>query len=296
MAKQNFAWCLYYHFLSFMSMRIKIYSLLLLSFACEKISYYPDRETEYNGTAIIGHRGSGSFTPDENTLAGARTGLMNMDGIELDVQLSKDRTLWIAHDAVFNTCNDIEPPCFAEATDEQIVMLDSCNGNEVSFSKLEDVFRMIHEEFPGKYISLDVKAWAPCKYSSLDIIGEMNVIGDEIIRLIKKYNLHHQVMVESETTTFLKYIMRRDKDVQCYLCVNGDFERGMLIALEAGCHGISFKYKFDEEITGEHIQLLHKKGLRIQLYVVNKPEDIVEAIAMKPDFIQTDNFQYFEYN
>ena len=73
----------------------------------------------------------------------------------------------------------------------------------------------------------------------------------------------------------------------------GDFERGMLIALKKKLHGISFKYKFKESITADHVHLLHKKGIKIQLWVVNNLSDIEEAISMNPDFIQTDNIDYF---
>ncbi len=56
---------------------------------------------------------------------------------------------------------------------------------------------------------------------------------------------------------------------------------------------IAFKYKFDEEITADHIYLIRKKGLKIQLWVVNEDDIIEEALSINPDFIQSDNIDFF---
>ena len=122
----------------------------------------------------------------------------------------------------------------------------------------------------------------------------MNEIGDEIIRLTKKYEMQNQVMVESETATFLTYIKNNSSGIDYYLTAFGDFERGMRIALEKGYTGIAFKYNFDEDITSEHIQLLRKKGLKIQLWTLVSDEELSEAIKINPDFIQTENLEYFQ--
>jgi len=67
----------------------------------------------------------------------------------------------------------------------------------------------------------------------------------------------------------------------------------MQIALKGGYYGIAFKYKFDEEITADQIYLIRKKGLKIQLRVVNEDDIIEEALSINPDFIQSDNIDFF---
>ena len=171
--------------------------------------------------------------------------------------------------------------------------MDTCNGNTVNYYRLEDIFSLMASKYPDKYISLDVKAWEPCDVSSVYIPGVMNVIADEIIRLTHEYNLYNHVMVESETATFLNYVKRNSTGIGCYLTSLGDFERAMQLSLESGYTGISFKYKFKEELTPDHIQMIRRKGLKIQLWTVNTTEDIVEALSINPDFIQTDNIEYF---
>ncbi len=227
-------------------------------------------------------------------MAAAKNSLPILDGIEVDLQISKDRTIWLSHNADLPDCGGKHYDCFPEVTDSQLTSLDSCNGDTVNYVRLEDIFALMSTDFPDKYISLDVKAWVPCEVTSVDIIGEMDVIADEIIKLTKKYNLRDHVLVESETATFLDYVKKNSSGIECYLTSLGDFERAMQLTLESGYTGISFKYKFKEEINLQDIQLIRHKGLKIQLWTVDSVKDIEEALSINPDYIQTDNLEYFK--
>jgi glycerophosphoryl diester phosphodiesterase len=268
---------------------------IILLCACDKIKYYPDKEYQEVTTKILAHKagGGGSCPFQDYSVKAAETSLHIVDGIEVDLQISKDRTIWLCHDAGLPDCGGVVYKCFPETSDNQIISLDTCNGSAFDFYRLEEIFMLMSDSFPGKTISLDVKAWEPCAVTSSDITGIMNVIADEIIRLTKKYNLGGSVMVESQTATFLNRIKRNSSGIECYLTSLGDFERAMQLCLQEGYAGISFKYKFKEEITEEHIQMIRRKGLKIQLWTVNIEEYLNEAISINPDFIQTDNIDFF---
>jgi len=212
----------------------------------------------------------------------------------MNLLISKDGTIWLARDSDIENCGNADYSCYSETSDNELIKLDSCNGNSVSLTKLEEVFKLMSSDFSGKYVVLDVKAWNPCSIGSLNIIKAMNILADEIIRLTKKYNLQNFVMVESETGTFLTHIKENSTGIEQYLIAFGDFERGVGVALEYGYSGISFEYKFKEEITPESIYLLRKKGLKIHLWTVNDKKEIDEAISINPDFIQSDNIDYYK--
>jgi glycerophosphoryl diester phosphodiesterase len=262
--------------------------------SCEKINYYPDKDYKEVETLVLAHHGGGTCPFQDNSIEAAIYGLTYMDGIEVDVQLSKDRTVWLSHDADLPDCGGVIYDCFPVTHDYEIVALDSCNGNSLNYTRLEDVFAYMAKHYPDKYISIDVKAWSPCKITSLDITGLMNVIAEEVIKLTDKYKLQDHVMIESETATVLNFVQKHSDGIGTYLTAFGDFERGMLLTLESGYNGISFKYKFDEAIGIKEIQLIRKKGLKIQLWTVDSEEDIKEALSINPDFIQTDNVDYFK--
>lgn len=265
-----------------------------LFYCCEKIKYYPDTEMHEVNTLILAHRGGAASSGfPEYSKRAAEYAFGMADGIEVDLQISKNRIIWLCHDAMLPSCGGKTYGCIPETSDIQIVELDTCDGNSSEYTRFEEIFYLMHSKYPGKRISLDVKAWYPCGISSSDVLSVMNVIGEEIIRLTKKYSLQHYVMVESETATFLNYVKRHSSGIDCYLISLGDFERAMQLSLESGFTGISFKYKFKEEITAENIQLIRKKGLKVQLWTVNSEEDIREALSINPDYIQTDNLAYF---
>ena len=264
---------------------------LFACISCNRVEYYPDRQSPYTETYILAHKGGGDFD-DGNTLEGCMFGLSLFDGIEVDIQTSSDNTLWLSHSALLPACGSFEEDCFVSHSDSEIIEIDSCLGSETDFTRLEPVFQFMSNNYPDKYISLDAKAWTPCGINGINLIRTMNLFAQAVIDLTLKYNLQNRVMVESENGDFLYYIKRNCDYIETYLTSFGDFELGVSRALDAGFSGISFAFKVKEPVTAAQIDLIHRKGLKIQLWTVYSSGDIDEAKAMNPDFIQTDNLGY----
>jgi glycerophosphoryl diester phosphodiesterase len=257
-------------------MRITILLLIILSISCERVTYFPDNPVVGHKTYILAHKGGGSFD-EGNTMEASIYGLTMADGIEVDIQKSSDNDLWLSHSSKTTSCGSFKEMCFPSTT------------SSTNYTMLEDVFAYMQKNYPEKFISLDVKTWSPCGISNLNVIHEMNQLAQSIINLTAKYHLENQVMVESESGDFLYYIKKHSDHIETYLATLGDFELGISRALDAGFSGVSFKYKFDEPINKELIDLMHRKGLKIQLWTVDAA-DLEEAKLIGPDFIQTDSF------
>jgi glycerophosphoryl diester phosphodiesterase len=272
---------------------VKKYLILISLFfslaSCERVAYFPDKPIGEAKTFILAHKGGGYFDKG-NTLEGCIHGFTSLDGIECDIQRSADNTLWLSHSSLTLPCNNFEEKCFGSLSDNTIINIDSCLGKQINYTRLEAIFSFMSTYYPQKYISLDVKAWTPCNVSGLNITRQMNQLAQEIIDLTVKYHLENHVMVESQTGDFLFYIKTNSDFIETYLTTYGDFELGVSRALDADFSGISFKYKFQEPIVKEQIDLIHRKGLKIQLWTVNNQNDLQEAKDLGADFIQTDNF------
>jgi glycerophosphoryl diester phosphodiesterase len=262
---------------------------VIISASCERVEYFPDKPVAFTGTRIMAHKGGGSFDRG-NTLEACMYGLQLADGIEVDIQKSLDNDLWLSHSSHVESCGSFEETCFASLSSKTIVLIDTCLGNQFDYTQLEQVFAYMSTNYPDKFISLDVKAWAPCDGVGINLIGEMNSLARAIIDLTEKYSMEDQVLVESEVGDFLYYIKKHNARIETYLVALGDFELGVSRALDAGFSGVSFHYKFDEPINKAMVDLMHRKGLKIQLWTVNEPADLEEARSLAPDFIQTDNF------
>jgi len=258
--------------------------------ACKKVENFPDKNIAYEGTKIIGHKGSGHWPYGnlrENTLESCLFGFKNADGVEIDVQKSRTGTMWLFHDEFIDECDIHSRGRIPAYSDEEIALHIKCmNSPYYHLDKLESIF-LHHVGYRlKKEIVLDIKSWLPTVYSNS--VGYQYDIADEILRLIEKYQLEKYVMVESENALILNRIQKKNTNIRTYLTVFCDVKNGMRKAIKSNYTGISCNT--DCEILNEELlQLAHLKGLRVMVWVPNTFELINHYINMQVDYIQTDN-------
>ena len=164
--------------------------------------------------------------------------------------------------------------------DKEIDDIAKCSGATFTFTKLEDIYKYHRSHNIQKIISLDVKSWFENKCS---------LYSNNMMAYYHKYDMEKYVVVESEVAYFLDKVKRRSA-IDCYLSTFGDFKEGCRKALKFKYEGISFAYDRGESIDADDIELIHRKGLRIQVWVINDLQQIETLKNMKVDFIQTDNW------
>ena len=236
------------------------------------------------------HRGKGD-NPDlvENTFEAAKYGLSILDGIELDIQMSKDGTLWLDHDNEVHDCKGAVLGCFQEMTDNQINEAAECDGT-IRYHTLESVFEVMVAEYPDSYISLDIKGQYCQILNTPDIMQRM---GEAVINLVSKYKLDYHVLVESNSLAFLKVLKDQNNIGQCVISL-GDIDKGMADANYTDARGISLKYGI-EELDADVVSLIHRTGYGLVVWLINAPADIDKVWKSHPDFIQTDNPDFKKY-
>ena len=257
---------------------------------CEKIEYLPDNPFAGIPTKVLMHRGNGfneEFT--ENTLPAAAYGLSVHDGIELDIQMSSQGTLWLDHDNDVTDCEGNVIGCFQTMTDSEISAYSSCNGTERYYT-LESVFQLMAADYPASYISLDIKG------QYCEILNTPEVMRDmaaSVLSLVGKYNMHKKVLVESSSVEFLQELDDQSSVGQCYISF-GDVDKGLANAAATKARGLSLEYGV-EPVDEEVVDLVHSKGYGLILWIINDPADIKAAWAAKPDFIETDIADFMDY-
>jgi glycerophosphoryl diester phosphodiesterase len=260
---------------------------LLLS-GCERVEYYPDDPIENVVTRVLAHKGGGGSFGAGDTFESCVYGLERMDGIEIDIQRSEDNYLWLSHSPDVPSCGALEGSCFASLTMQSIINIDSCLSPDVNFTMLDSLFRYVRDHHPDKYLSLDVKAWSPCEFNDVNITREMNQLAGRIISLTSLYGLENKVMVESETGDFLYYIKKNCDFIETYLTSFGDSELAASRALDAGFSGLSYEVN-GNTLLKEQVDMLHRKGLKIQVWTIYNSEEFDQVKSLGVDFIQTDD-------
>jgi len=269
---------------------IIILFILLSSGGCEKIIYEPDNPITGLSTKVLMHRGNG-FNTDfhENTLQAAEYGLSVLDGIELDIQISKDGTLWLDHSNEVLDCEGNSIGCFMNMTDDEIFAAAKC-GDTLRYHPLESVFELMVSEYPDSYISLDIKS----QYCEIVNTREtMNLMAESVLALVDKYKMQGKVLVESNSIEFLQELDNQSLVGQCVVSL-GDVDEGIANAALVKARGISLEYGV-EVVDADVVSLIHNKGYALILWVINEPDDIIAAWNSKPDFIETDNPQFKDY-
>jgi len=268
--------------------KARLFSIVLIFFfSCEKITYYPDNNIPVTPTITIAHRGGGNDTMRDNCIESIINALPFVGGVEVDVQLSKNETVWLSHSSKVANCTG-ELGCFAEATDSEIKTITTCNGQNLAYTKLEDVMIYMNQNNIKKYISIDLKGWLPCGGGGLDVEGIMRKESVQIIKLGEKYNLSAYLLFETEMISVLDWVKAKNSSVQTYYTTYGDYEKAILVALKHRFNGVSYKSFFKDALDTDKINLLHKKRLRINAWNIPDASHAQFLRDINVDFVQID--------
>lgn len=263
-------------------------AILFLFSNCEKVDYFETNSETFDITpkALV-HAASGDTNFAEQSLEAVDFGFSILDGIEVDIQISEDNTLWLSHDSKVKATNDIELGYFCKVPDYKIEAIYNANGSSY-YTKLDSVFTLMNKKYPDKHISLDIKR--PFKisaYSSYDAIYE------NISDMVLKYGLEGKVLIESSSKYLLKQFVAGKANIETYYFCLGDFDKGVAEAIYNNFTGISFKINSYDILNRSLIETLHSAGLKIQVFYTNEVHDIKRLHSYGVDFMQTDNLEFY---
>lgn len=248
-------------------------------------------------TNILGHRAYGikgfNDTLMDNTLPAVIKALQITNGVEVDIQMSKDGTIWLYHDAEL-LGKDSTIKFIPDLSDQEVVNWLTNIHPYTNFNTLEDLFKYYNENNINKYISLDIKSFYNEKYfkNNEELRSYMFKLGENVISLSKKYQLENQVLIESDIKFLLDYFVD-NSNLKTFLLGFTEFNNHVKIARKKRYTGVSHHFS-DPEINGASIDYAHKKKLKIQLWTPNSNSDLKSVLSLHPDFIQTDNVIFFK--
>lgn len=221
------------------------------------------------GVQIHGHRGGAGKKYSDNTLPAIEYGLQHKaDGIEVDLRMTKDHTLVLQHDMKINHKHAI-----------QDLSLEQLHRYDNSIPTLPEFITVMKQpENEHVILNLEMK-----DYDGMNCQQYLSLLIDEI----EKSELPPpRIFLQS----FDAELMRMAKQLR----TNWKWKIGFTASVKnastpniknQGMDVFSCEYKFINEAL---LQDMHKLGLQVYAWTVNREEDIKAMINLGVDAIITD--------
>lgn len=255
------------------------------------------KDTLTTEVKFLGHKGAGgNYFNDqhmENTIPSFAQAIETLDGVETDVAMSLDGTIWMYHNQDVNdyACDE-EPERFIPAMrDEELEKIMLCHESKkdrmYKFSELVTFWENKGRSF---YISLDVKPTFPAWVFEL-AGGRSNYydrFAASLARLFSNANGTENVFLEFDNTRFLTQVKlyENTKKMVRFYTSDGGMENHINTALARGYDGVSVE---GIKTTAEQVRSAKTAGLKVQLWTPYFRDELRDIEAKKPDFIHTDN-------
>ena len=227
---------------------------------------------------IFAHRGASGYAP-ENTLSAIKKAIeMKADGIEIDIQLTKDGKIVVIHDwKVDRTTTGrgfvYELDCY------YIRSLDAGQWYTKDFigevvPTLEEVLDILPKDM---ILNIEIK----------DIARKHSNIEEKMLEVLKKYpEKFDNIIVSSFHHDKIKRLQELEPKLKLALLTDSEF---IEIEKYLSTNGLN-SYSYHPEInliSKKDVDILHKKGIKIFVWKVNKEEDLAYLIKLGVDGVIT---------
>lgn len=233
------------------------------------------------GIKLIGHGGLGpaSTYPMNSRVALTSALEEGLQGIELDVQLTADSVLVAHHDPEVSGAG-----CLGRIHDHRWEELNNC-ATSVKLAgsflgvRVDDLLNELHRDFPQAEFILDVKL-----NTAGDWWNYLHTMARAIARLHEQRGLQGHLIVECQTTDFLRAMAESAPGIPCFLYTN-DPASAIGSAQELGCKGITIQAdRCDAELAAR----IRSAGLQLTLFGVGDRWALKKAVGLRPERIQVD--------
>ena len=250
----------------------------------------------------IAHRGySGKF--DENTMIAFKKAIeYGADGIETDVQLSKDGVPVIIHDETLDRTTNghgfvkdftlkelkefrtksvgkvkaLKKDLKENYSKEEVQYLISNQGEEIP--KLEELLKLVSSS-DLKVLNLELK----------NSIVEYEGLEEKVLEMIEKYNLKDRVIIS--TFNHLSLIKLRKFDKHIVLGALTETTLAHVVKYLKDIDVQCYHPFFPSILNKEYMTEIKSGGIKVNPYTVNTEEDMIRVIKSNTDSIITNEIE-----
>lgn len=229
--------------------------------------------------AIFAHRGASGQFPENTMLAFEEALRSGVDGIELDVQLTKDGEVVIIHDEkVDRTTNGqgfVKDFTLAELEELDAGSWFSSKFAEQRLMTLDTVLAWMQEE--GNHLRLNIEL----KNDQIQYIG----LEEKVLSLVEDYNLQERIIISSFNPFSLQRVRMQNEEIEIGYLVFGMPENALWIAREIGANAIHCEAPYALSAYGEAAK---RAGYPLRIYTVNAEDEYKQLVEAGVEVIMTD--------
>lgn len=224
-----------------------------------------------NNFVNYAHRGASTYAP-ENTLTSFRMGLeMGANGIETDVQITKDGVLVLFHDNTIERCSN-GTGRIADYTYAQLLQMDFGGWKDEKY-KGEPI--MTIEDFAREFFPLDL---------TFAIELKVRGIAAKVADIINRYKVADKVIVSSFDFACLEEMKAAAPDQRLCWLIIGEIDGERLSKLRElnPPEGSQISPKC-ADLTEAGIELAKSYGFRVRLWGTDSPETMEKVYPFDTD-------------
>lgn len=222
------------------------------------------------------HRGFSGEYPENTMLAFKKAIEVGIDGIELDVQLTKDGVPVIIHDETIDRTTDGS----GEVRDYRYEELSKFDAS-YRFKKDGDVNKIPTLEEYLEYVKdFDIVTNIELKTGVYEYLG----IEEKVLDLVKKYNLMEKVIISSFNHYTIMRVKALEPEVKCgflsesWLLKSGRYTKE---------NGIECYHPYFKSLNSAVMKELKENGVEVNTWTVNTEEEIKNMEELGVDTIIT---------
>jgi glycerophosphoryl diester phosphodiesterase len=235
---------------------------------------------ELPNPAIIAHRGSSAYAP-ENTLAAFKLALQQgADAVELDAKLTADEQVVVIHDqTVDRTTLHHGPVKFLRLA--ELKKMDAGSHFDIAFQgepipSLEEVFKAVGQL---TYINVELT-----NYTS-----QTDRLPEKVAELVKSYKLDRRVFFSSFSSIALLRIRRKLPAVPLGLLAPPGAAGWLARSILGRWGGFQSLHPEIGDVNPTLVARAHRRGQKVFVYTVNRQEDMRRMFELGVDGIFTDD-------
>ena len=218
-------------------------------------------------TKIFAHRGASAYAPENTVEAFALAMEQGADGIELDVQMTKDGQVVVIHDEIIDRVSD-GTGAVRDYTLEELKKFHFSNHMEnfenAVIPTLKEVLDLIKSS--NMLLNIELKTgiyWYPN-------------LEEKTMELVKEAGMEDRVIYSSFNHYCIKKILELDSHAECaflYSDVILNVDKYAKNAGVCGLHPAVYHLKM-----AEFLKEYQESGLKVRVWTVNKKEDMEKFI------------------